>query len=173
MADVLTYEGEDFTITASFGEEAGIPAESKLEVREILPGTEEYENYYAQSLAALQEKQNTASISFARFFDIQILRKVVIKEPVIVSEAAFFETAETFDQVTEAAATADEAVPAGEAAADEIADGSAAEGELPAAENAGEAEAASPVVPEPVINYVERIDEMIERKETAVRDYLI
>lgn len=42
----LVYEGEDFTVTVRFGEEAGIPEGTELTVREILPETEEYEAYF-------------------------------------------------------------------------------------------------------------------------------
>lgn len=69
---VLTYAGEDFTVTVSFDDAAQIGENAVLRVREILPGTDEYETYYQQSLQALTEQADTVNreVAFVRFFDI-------------------------------------------------------------------------------------------------------
>ncbi|MDO4523194.1 MAG: fibro-slime domain-containing protein, partial [Eubacteriales bacterium] len=75
----LTYDGMDYTVTVSFDEKAGIPENAELVVKEIEQGTEEYENYYRQSLTAMVENsvalnnEEELSVSFARFFDISFL----------------------------------------------------------------------------------------------------
>ena len=92
VADVLTAEGSDYTVTAAYGEDAGIPEGARLSVREILQGTEEYDSYYRQMLAAMAGESDEASaeegtgaaredadtedeieVSFARFFDIAFM----------------------------------------------------------------------------------------------------
>lgn len=75
---ILTYQGEDFTVTTTFGVDAGIPATAQLQVVEILPGTEEYESYYAQAIESMVgqgtlESLEDVDVSFARFFDIHFL----------------------------------------------------------------------------------------------------
>ncbi len=82
----LEQRGEDYTVTVTFGKEAGIPETAQLSVREILPETEEYESYYRQSLDALQsssseDNENALAVSFARFFDISFLVDGQIVEP--------------------------------------------------------------------------------------------
>lgn len=71
----LTYEGEDYTVSVSFGKEAALPEGVTLSVREILQGTEEYESYSRQTQAALAAKQTEGAerVLFARFFDVQLL----------------------------------------------------------------------------------------------------
>ena len=68
----LTHEGADYTVTVTVGGEAGIPDTAQLAVREIEMGTEEYETYYQQALAALTAEE-VPEISFARFFDISFI----------------------------------------------------------------------------------------------------
>lgn len=99
----LVCEGEDYTVTVAFDLDAQIPENAVLDVREILPGTEEYEIYYQQSMQALiplqeaepadaeaapaedaaeseeaaetemEEAQPELEVTFARFFDIRFL----------------------------------------------------------------------------------------------------
>ncbi|MDO4891183.1 MAG: hypothetical protein Q3963_07440, partial [Coriobacteriaceae bacterium] len=69
--DVLTASGETYTITLSYNEDAGIPDGADLNVSEIEPGTREYENYLKD--AANEFSTNKFEISFARFFDIEIV----------------------------------------------------------------------------------------------------
>ena len=75
---ILIHRGEDYTVTTIFSVEAGIPENAQLQVEEILPGTEEYDAYYLQSLAQMvaqgtAESEEDLAISFARFFDISFL----------------------------------------------------------------------------------------------------
>lgn len=75
---LLKHKGEDFTVTTTFAAGAGIPETAELQVREILPGTEEYDTYYAQTVSTMltegtAETEEELAISFARFFDISFL----------------------------------------------------------------------------------------------------
>jgi len=75
---ILSYQGEDFTVTTIFGVDAGIPADAELSVTEILPGTEEYKAYYDQAITTMVgqaslESADNVEVSFARFFDIHFL----------------------------------------------------------------------------------------------------
>lgn len=79
----MTAEGPDYTVTVSFTEEAGIPEEAILDVREIEQDSEEYQKYYEQSLEAVEADD----LSFARCFDITFLvdgKKIEPKAPVEV-----------------------------------------------------------------------------------------
>lgn len=69
---ILTTGGSDYTVEVTYTAEAGIPEGAELQVREIAQGTAEYESYYQQAMAAVQEG-DTTSISFARFFDISFV----------------------------------------------------------------------------------------------------
>ena len=66
-----SYTGETFKITVSFDEDAGIPSDAELFVRELIPGTDEYASYKEASAEALGEEDEN-QISFARFFDIEL-----------------------------------------------------------------------------------------------------
>lgn len=68
---VITAEGETYTIEVTYGPEAEIPENSYLIVKEIIEG-EEYEKYLSEAENALSDEENQADISFARFFDIEI-----------------------------------------------------------------------------------------------------
>ena len=68
----LTHSGPDYTVTVTVPGDAGIPDTAQLAVREIEMGTEEYNTYYQQSLAALTAEE-APEISFARFFDISFV----------------------------------------------------------------------------------------------------
>jgi len=69
-ADVMTADGETYTVTVECDQDAGIPEGSELNVREIQPGTDEYQGYLNDSATKLDVKSE--EISFARFFDIEI-----------------------------------------------------------------------------------------------------
>ena len=71
----LTIQGEDYAVTASYGEEAGLPENAELSVEEILEGSAEYEAYYQKMLAAV------AGEPHARFFDITFMADGVEVEP--------------------------------------------------------------------------------------------
>ncbi len=66
----ISADGQTYKATVSYGPEAEIPNDAALEVEEILPDTEEYENYLAKIEETLEENE---TVSFARFFDISIL----------------------------------------------------------------------------------------------------
>lgn len=74
----LSFEKEDdFKVTVSYAEDAVIPEDAVLEVREIPEGTEEYQSYYDLSQGRLDQdtKENEITvIEFARFFDISFIQ---------------------------------------------------------------------------------------------------
>ena len=86
--DVLTADGETYTITLTYSPFAGIPDDADLVVREITEG-EEFARYLSDSAAALSIPDE--DVSFARFFDIEIVdgagEKVEPLEPVQVTIA--------------------------------------------------------------------------------------
>lgn len=70
----LTAQGEDYTVTVSYSDEAGIPENAELIVQEILKDSDEYEGYYQEMLATMaREEENEAGVSEARFFDITFM----------------------------------------------------------------------------------------------------
>ena len=102
---VITADGGDYTITVTYGPEAGIPDGAELTASELLPGTEEYEAHYTQMIAAVESEasdsdpddemdaafaelslevvdpQPTVEVAFARFFDISIWKDDTEIEP--------------------------------------------------------------------------------------------
>ena len=66
----LRAEGEDYTITVSYTEEAGLPADVSLKVKEITK-EKEYESYKAQMEEELIDLEST-KVTGARFFDITL-----------------------------------------------------------------------------------------------------
>ena len=63
----------DYLVTASIGEEAGLPADVDFKAAEIEKDTKEYEEYYKRALTAVRkENGEEALISYARFFDIAV-----------------------------------------------------------------------------------------------------
>lgn len=79
---VVDDPGTDYSITINAPEGSLPYPEEELSVtsREILPGTDEY-NMYLDGAADALNQDNTESISFARFFDIEILRNGEKIEP--------------------------------------------------------------------------------------------
>ncbi|MBP3718329.1 MAG: hypothetical protein J6I58_02275, partial [Eubacterium sp.] len=77
----------DYSITINAPEGSLPYPEEELSVtsREILPGTEEY-NMYLDGAADALNQDDTESISFARFFDIEILRNGEKIEPALPVE---------------------------------------------------------------------------------------
>ena len=67
----LAVEGPDYTVTAAYGPEARLPADTQLLVREIEPGTEEYARYCGQANDTFRE--NWRTVEYARFFDISFV----------------------------------------------------------------------------------------------------
>ncbi len=86
----LIFEGSDFTVTATIGQDAAFPAGIELKVREILPGTAEYRLYSGQTDEMLEESWAEKG-DFARFFDITFEYEGVAYEP-----AAFIDVQITF-----------------------------------------------------------------------------
>lgn len=77
----LSFEGEDYTIRVYFTEEAKIPENARLSVRELTG--EEYE----ESCKQAKEKMGVDDLSFARFFDISFMsdgKKIEPSAPVNV-----------------------------------------------------------------------------------------
>ena len=66
----LRAEGEDYTITVSYTEEAGLPADVSLKVKEITR-KKEYESYKSQMEEELIDPEST-KVTGARFFDITL-----------------------------------------------------------------------------------------------------
>ncbi len=65
----LVHQGEDYTLTVTYGDEARLPKDVTLRVEELLPGSAEYEDYYTQVKAAL----GTDQILYTRLFDVTFL----------------------------------------------------------------------------------------------------
>jgi hypothetical protein len=77
LTTTLVTGGSSYTITATFGPEAEIPAGTQLVAKEILSGTEDYNSYLSRSEAQMSD----AGISTARFFDISFVRNGKEIEP--------------------------------------------------------------------------------------------
>lgn len=65
------YSGSDYTVTASYGPEAGFPENTEMKVREIKPGTPEYALYSGMTEEALGE--DWTEITLERYFDITFI----------------------------------------------------------------------------------------------------
>lgn len=67
----LEKSGSDYTVTATFDEAAGFPADVKMSVSEIRKSSGAYQDYYDQTLEAIQnETDKEVELTEARFFDI-------------------------------------------------------------------------------------------------------
>lgn len=66
----MTFEGSDYTVKVMYSDEAGLPENVKLEVKELKQESDEYKEYYEQAEAALPEEQG---ILFCRFFDVSFV----------------------------------------------------------------------------------------------------
>ena len=77
----LVSKKSDYTVTMSYGPEAEIPDGSKLYVKEIKEGTEEYNQYIEDAKAALGISEEDAKELLGRFFDIKIITRDGIFEP--------------------------------------------------------------------------------------------
>ena len=78
---VIDAKGDTWEITVTYGEDAQIPDGAELEVREIESGTETFEQLLRDSTAELDNTDGI--ITFARFFDIQILNGQEKIEPAV------------------------------------------------------------------------------------------
>ena len=70
---VLTSDGIGYSITITYDEAAGIPDGSKLYAREITSDEDIYQAYWDAAEKHLQDENDAAGISRARFFDISII----------------------------------------------------------------------------------------------------
>ncbi|MDD6046640.1 MAG: fibro-slime domain-containing protein [bacterium] len=66
----LQFTGPDYTVEVRYGA-AALPEGAVLLVEEIPADSEEYQHYYAQSVAAMEVAESEETVIFARFFDIQ------------------------------------------------------------------------------------------------------
>ena len=67
----LTFDGPDYSIRVQYGPEAALPEGVTLTAEEIPAGSEEYQSYYDQSLAAMGEDGGGETVLLARFFDVR------------------------------------------------------------------------------------------------------
>lgn len=76
----LTFEGDDYTVTATFDQTAGIPAGSVLSVKEITQKEKDYQNYREQAEQAVGGNPEE-TIAWVRLFDISIVKDDQVVEP--------------------------------------------------------------------------------------------
>lgn len=79
IADYISASGETYEITVNFDEAADIPEGAELDVKEIAPGTGEYDKYLKKAVKKLGI--DAESGPFARFFDISIVKDGKEYEP--------------------------------------------------------------------------------------------
>ena len=79
----LSYTGADYMVSVSYGPDAGLPEGVMLTVEEILPGTDDYDAYYDQSVEVLDLSgwEQQKALVFARFFDVQFQLDGRVCEP--------------------------------------------------------------------------------------------
>ena len=66
----ISADGETYKITVTYDDKAQIPDDATLEVEEILPDSETYEDYYSRTESVLNPDEEAV---FVRFFDISII----------------------------------------------------------------------------------------------------
>ena len=95
----LSFVGPDYTIQVRYGKDAALPEGVTLAVEEIPANSEEYEQYYRQSVEAVDAEKTQGTVVFARFFDIQFLLGEEKLEPAAPVEVTitYAETVETGD----------------------------------------------------------------------------
>lgn len=74
----MTYEGKDYTVKTAYSDEAGLPENVKLEIKELKQNSADYKEYYEQAEAALPEDQG---ILYCRFFDVSFISEGKKVEP--------------------------------------------------------------------------------------------
>lgn len=97
----LTSKGPDYTVQVRYGADADLPEGVSLVVSEISADSKAYQNYYEQSVAAMESAGTAETVLFARFFDIQFQQdgqKVEPAAPVSVT-ITYDEPVETGDAV--------------------------------------------------------------------------
>ena len=96
----LQFTGPDYTVEVRYGA-AALPEGVELLVEEIPADSEEYQHYYAQSVAAMGVAESEEMVIFARFFDIQFQldgQKIEPAAPVSVT-ITYAEQVETGEDV--------------------------------------------------------------------------
>lgn len=74
----MTYEGKDYTVKAAYSDDAGLPENVILEVKELKQDSADYKEHYEQAEAALPEDQG---ILYCRFFDVSFIAEGKEVEP--------------------------------------------------------------------------------------------
>nr|WP_296033388.1 SpaA isopeptide-forming pilin-related protein [uncultured Dorea sp.] len=74
----MTYEGKDYTVKAAYSDDAGLPENVTLEVKELKQDSADYKEHYEQAEAALPEDQG---ILYCRFFDVSFIAEGKEVEP--------------------------------------------------------------------------------------------
>ena len=92
----LTGDGETYNISVSYGPDANIPDGAELEVSEITEDSDKYTDLYAKASEAVLDGKD-ASVPFARFFDISI-----VKDGEKIQPDAPVDVKITFDETVEA-----------------------------------------------------------------------
>lgn len=74
-AYVRIYHGDDYTVTATFDKDAGIPSDAVLKAEKIPHDSALYEQYYQQSVQAMLDQgyantEEDLAISYLQFYDI-------------------------------------------------------------------------------------------------------
>ena len=85
--EYMTADGKTYKFTVGFDDEAGIPEGAELKVNEIEKGSDDY-NKYLDNAAKELGAEDTGTLSFARFFDIEFTKdgeKIEPKTPVQVT----------------------------------------------------------------------------------------
>ena len=88
QTNVLTADGQTYSVSVSYEEDAGIPNGTNLLVSEVLEGTDAYEEAKEASMRSLSDETRIALISQMRVFDISFVyegEKIEPKAPVQVS----------------------------------------------------------------------------------------
>lgn len=70
----LTAEGSDYIVTVSYDDSALLPADTRIQVKEILESARKYDSYCDQALEAVRKEDADAEeISYIRLFDITLV----------------------------------------------------------------------------------------------------
>ena len=74
-AGYITADGVNYTVTVTYGTDAGIPAGAELQVNELQSGSRSYQSYVNRAAKAIagEDAEETPEVKFARLFDISIL----------------------------------------------------------------------------------------------------
>ena len=104
----LSSDGNTYEVTVTYGQDAGIPVGSRLEVSELTEVNEEYNNYVERSASAIDVE--TDGLTYIKLLDIKIVdefgEKVELNAPVDVDIRLMdWESNNTFTQIVHFAET--------------------------------------------------------------------